>query len=104
MKLLDSEISSNRLLLQPISLKYKQCIFREFTQKITTDMHPRSPQKIYETELFISKSLLEMQNGDNLIVVILKKDSQEFLGCSGILKLLRSLDTEISEESIKELS
>ncbi|WGV28779.1 GNAT family N-acetyltransferase [Halotia branconii CENA392] len=40
-----------------------------------------------ETELFINESLLEMQNGDNLIVVILRKDSQEFLGCSGIHEL-----------------
>ncbi|MEA5502891.1 GNAT family N-acetyltransferase [Halotia wernerae UHCC 0503] len=87
MELLDLKISTLRLLLEPISLKYKQCIFREFTQEITTYMHPRSPQTISETELFINESLLEMQNGDNLIVVILKKDSQEFLGCSGIHEL-----------------
>ncbi|MFN6570581.1 GNAT family N-acetyltransferase [Dendronalium sp. ChiSLP03b] len=87
MKLLNLKISTNRLLLQPISLEYKEVIFREFTEKITTYMHPRSPKDIHETELFISESLLNMQNRNDLVVVILAKDSQEFLGCSGIHKL-----------------
>jgi [ribosomal protein S5]-alanine N-acetyltransferase len=65
-------------------LKYKEDIFREFTEEITTYMHSYPPQMIFETESFISESLLNMQNGDDLILVILRKDSQEFLGCSGI--------------------
>jgi [ribosomal protein S5]-alanine N-acetyltransferase len=84
MKLFLLEIFTNRLLLQPVSMKYKENIFREFTEEITTYMHPRPPQSISETELFINESLLKIQNGDELILVILKKDSQEFLGCSGI--------------------
>lgn len=87
MELLLLEIFTNRLLLQPISLKYKKDIFKEFTEEITTYMHPRPPQTISETESFISESLLNIQNGDELIVGILKKDSQEFLGCSGIHKI-----------------
>lgn len=87
MILLNLKISSDRLLLQPISLEYKEVIFREFTEEITTYMHPRSPQDISETELFISESLLNMQNGNELVVVILEKDSQEFFGCCGIHKL-----------------
>ncbi|MBH8572134.1 GNAT family N-acetyltransferase [Nostocaceae cyanobacterium CENA369] len=87
MKLLNLTISTKRLLLQSISLAYKEVIFREFTEEITTYMHPRSPQNISETELFLSASLSNMQNGDELVVAILDKDSQEFLGCSGIHKL-----------------
>ncbi|MBE9052809.1 GNAT family N-acetyltransferase [Nostocales cyanobacterium LEGE 11386] len=87
MKLLDLEIFTKRILLQPISLKYKEDIFREFTETITTYMHPHPPQVISETELFIHESLREMHNGDNLIVVIVKKDNNEFLGCTGIHKL-----------------
>ncbi|AFZ23291.1 acetyltransferase, ribosomal protein N-acetylase [Cylindrospermum stagnale PCC 7417] len=87
MGLLSLEISANRLLLQPISLKYKEDIFREFTEEITTYLYARPPQVISETELFIDESLLKMQRGENLTVVILKKDSQEFLGCSGILDI-----------------
>lgn len=87
MELLPLEISTNRLLLQPISLKYKEDIFREFTEEITTYLYARPPQVISETELFIHESLLEMQKGENLTVVILKKDDQEFLGCSGIREI-----------------
>jgi RimJ/RimL family protein N-acetyltransferase len=87
MKLLNLTISTKCLLLQSISLTYKEVILREFTEEITTYMHPRSPQNISETELFLSASLSKMQNGNELVVVILDKDSQEFLGCSGIHKL-----------------
>lgn len=84
MELLTLEIPTNRLLLQPITMKYTAEVFREFTEEITTYLYARPPQVISETELFISQSLLEMQKGEKLTVVILKKDSQEFLGCSGI--------------------
>ena len=78
------EIFTNRLLLLPISQKYKEEIFREFTKDITTYMYPRPPQDIVETEEFINDSLGEIQTGNHLVLVILKKDSQEFLGCTGI--------------------
>ncbi|MGM3305540.1 GNAT family N-acetyltransferase [Anabaena sp. WFMT] len=87
MEYLHLAISTNRLLLQPISLKYKEDIFREFTPEITTYLYAAPPREIEDTEFFINESLLEMQKGENLIVVILKKDSQEFLGCSGIYKI-----------------
>ncbi|AFZ57442.1 GNAT family N-acetyltransferase [Anabaena cylindrica FACHB-243] len=87
MEYLHLAISTNRLLLQPISLKYKEDIFREFTPEITTYLYAAPPREIEDTEFFINESLLEMQKGEDLIVVILKKDSQEFLGCSGIHKI-----------------
>ena len=78
------EIFTNRLVLLPISQKYKEEIFREFTKEITTYMYPRPLQDIVETEEFINDSLGEIQTGNHLVLVILKKDSQEFLGCTGI--------------------
>jgi ribosomal-protein-alanine N-acetyltransferase len=87
MEYLHLVISTPRLLLQPISLEYKEDIFREFTAEITTYLYAASPREIGDTEFFINQSLLEMQRGENLVVVILKKDSQEFLGCSGIYKI-----------------
>jgi [ribosomal protein S5]-alanine N-acetyltransferase len=78
------EIFTNRLLLLPISQKYKEEIFREFTKEITTYMYPRPPQNLAETEEFINASLCEIKTGNHLIVVILKKEFQEFLGCCGI--------------------
>lgn len=84
MNLLNLEISTNRLLLKHISLEYKSDIFSEFTAEITRYMIPRSPQDISEIELFINQSIIEVGNGGALIFVILKKSSQEFLGCAGI--------------------
>ena len=90
MNLLNVEILTNRLVLQPISMKYKKDIFSEFTAKITIYMQPRSPQDIAETELFINQSIIEVGNGSALIFVILKKESQEFLGCAGIHDIARN--------------
>ncbi|MBK1988847.1 GNAT family N-acetyltransferase [Sphaerospermopsis aphanizomenoides BCCUSP55] len=87
MEYLHLAISTERLLLQPISLQYKEEIFQEFTAEITTYLYAAPPRRIGDTEFFINQSLLEMQRGENLIVVILKQDSQEFLGCSGIYKI-----------------
>jgi [ribosomal protein S5]-alanine N-acetyltransferase len=84
MELPELEILTNRLLLLPISQKYQEDIFREFTKEVTTYMYPRPPQDLTETEEFINDSLREMQTGNHLVIVILKKDSQEFLGCTGI--------------------
>jgi [ribosomal protein S5]-alanine N-acetyltransferase len=78
------KILSQNLCLLPLSMKYKEEIFQEFTPEITTYMYPRPPKNISETEEFINQSIREMQEGSNLILVILKLDSQEFLGCTGI--------------------
>ncbi|MBV6623940.1 MAG: GNAT family N-acetyltransferase [Rivularia sp. (in: Bacteria)] len=82
--LLNIEIKSNRLLLKSISLAYKKPIFETFTEEITTYMYPRPAKNITETASFIRNSLEGMKNEHELILVILKKNSQEFLGCAGI--------------------
>jgi RimJ/RimL family protein N-acetyltransferase len=84
MNFLSVELSTNRLLLRPISFKYKADIFTEFTEKITIYMHPCPAKDISETEAFISDSIKNMKSGNNLIFVILKKTTEEFLGCAGI--------------------
>ena len=84
MDLLQLEISTSRLLLQTISMKYKEDIFMEFNYKITTYMYTSPPISITETEKFINESLSEIKKGENILLVILKKDSLKFLGCTGI--------------------
>jgi RimJ/RimL family protein N-acetyltransferase len=84
MDLLSVEILTNRLRLKPISMAYKEEIFSEFTEEITIYMYPRSPQHISETEAFIESAILDLAKGCDLRLVILKKDSQEFLGCAGL--------------------
>jgi [ribosomal protein S5]-alanine N-acetyltransferase len=84
MKLLQIEISTNRLLLKPIDMQYKAEIFREFTKEIACYMFPRPANDIFETESFINESIIGLTQGSNLQLVIIKKDTQEFLGCTGI--------------------
>lgn len=90
MNLSNVEISTNRLLLKPIALEYKEEIFSEFTEKITSYMYPRPAKTIAETEAFIQESIEGLKKGTNLQFVILGKNYQEFLGCAG----LHSLDKE----------
>lgn len=71
MNLMNVEISTNRLLLKPISLEYKEDIFSELSAKITKYMIPRSPQNIFfKTKLFINQSIIEVGNGGALSFVI----------------------------------
>jgi len=82
--LLKERIESDRLLLLPISMQYKDDIFREFTSEITTFMYPAPAKDISEIETFIENSLKGLAEGSNLQLVITKKDTQEFLGCAGL--------------------
>jgi [ribosomal protein S5]-alanine N-acetyltransferase len=87
MNLLQIEIITNRLVLIAIGMQYKAEIFREFTEEITTYMYPRAANDISDTEYFIEESLQELREGYNLQLVILKKDTKEFLGCTGIHRI-----------------
>jgi ribosomal-protein-alanine N-acetyltransferase len=87
MELLNVVISTPRLLLKPISPTYQEDIFREFTPEIATYLYANPSPNISDTEFFIQQSLLEMAEGKNLVLVILRKDSQEFLGCTGIQEI-----------------
>lgn len=84
MNLLNVEILTNRLWLRPISIKYKEDIFLEFTEEVTIYMCPRPAKDISETEAFINESIKELKNGVSLGLIILKRQSQEFLGCAGL--------------------
>lgn len=85
--LLETSISSRRLLLQPMSLKYKKVIFREFTDEITVHMTPQPAKHIGETEKFIRDSVENMRKGKELVMAILNKKTKEFLGCAGLHKI-----------------
>ena len=84
MNFLNVKIATPRLLLLPISMKYKEEIFLEFSAEITKYVYPRSPTNISETEAFINDSIAGIKNATDLGLVILNKDNQDFLGCAGI--------------------
>jgi len=82
--LFNERIETVRLLLIPISMKYNEDIFKSFTGEIATYMYPAPAKNISETEDFINNSLKELSEGSALQLVILDKNSQEFLGCAGL--------------------
>lgn len=94
--LLNERIESDRLLLVPISMKYKEEIFKEFSDEIVVYMYPAPAKNISETEEFIKSSLKGLGAGSNLQIVILDKNSEEFLGCAG----LHHVDTKTPEMGV----
>ena len=77
-------IKTKNLYLRGITLDYKDDIFREFTSEITTYMFPSPAEKIEETIEFIETSIKENEEGSNFQIVILHKESKDFLGCGGL--------------------
>lgn len=77
-------ILSNRLKQVSISEVYTEVINREFTSEITTYMYPQPASDRSETEAFIAGAMKTNAAGTNLQLVILDKETGEFLGCSGL--------------------
>jgi len=94
MDLSKTVILTNRLKLIPTCLDYAPEIFKEFTDNITIYMYPKSARKISETETFINTSIQEMENGETLQVIILDKNTSEFLGHGGA-KNLKTVTPEL---------
>lgn len=80
-------IETDRLVLKPISQANADDIFREFTEEITVFMTPVPPKHISETEDFIRDSRSNMERGEELVLVILERRSQEFLGIVGLHRI-----------------
>lgn len=78
------KIETERLKLVPISMEWKMDCFHEFNPEITTYMHHAPPKDPSVVEKFIMESLEELKHGTNLQLVILKKDTNEFLGRVGL--------------------
>lgn len=82
--LLSVKIETPRLILIPIRYKFEEEIFRNFNDEITLYMIPKPAKEIEETRQFIASSIEGLRDGSNLQLIILKKDSSEFIGCVGI--------------------
>jgi len=96
MKTAPITIETPRLLLRSITPDHTEEIFREFTPEITTYMFPKSPDKIEETAAFIESAMKGNEEGHDLQIVILKKDTGEYLGNGGV----HHIDTKTPELGI----
>lgn len=77
-------IAGERIRLVSVSDKFAQEIFQEFTSEVTRFMFPKPPDKFEETVEFISHCRAGMRAGNDLVLVILLKQTDEFLGCCGL--------------------
>lgn len=89
-------IETEHLSLKPISLDYKEEIFREFTPEVTVYMAPKPAESIAETISFIESSMKSNSAGTNFQIVITDKATEEFIGCGG----LHHIDTKTPELGI----
>ncbi|MEO6721484.1 MAG: GNAT family N-acetyltransferase [Ferruginibacter sp.] len=78
------KVNTSRLKLRPVSDKYKIDICNEFTAEITKFMPFNPTGDIKMTEEFIENSRQELLEGASIHFCILKKETNEFLGCCGI--------------------
>jgi RimJ/RimL family protein N-acetyltransferase len=71
---------SERLKLIPISLEYAHDICKHFTAEITRYMWPSAPKSIDEIKQHIETRITKMMNGEDISLMIISKESDEFFG------------------------
>jgi RimJ/RimL family protein N-acetyltransferase len=84
MDLFNVIIETERLLLKPISYDFTEEIYREFTPEVARYMTPKPAETIEETKQMIEESLEGLKIGTNLQMVILNKNTNEFIGLIGL--------------------
>ncbi len=82
--ILHMEINTDRLKLLPINHKFEEDIFNNFTPQVTTYMTPTPAKNIQETRDIISKFLKDWANQTDYVFAITLKDTDEFIGLTGI--------------------
>jgi RimJ/RimL family protein N-acetyltransferase len=80
MDLSNITIKSERLLLEPMSEKYREDVFREFTEDVTQLMFAAPPDTIDTIDERIRINREELKKGTDLNVVVLNNITKEFLG------------------------
>ena len=84
MKLSEVAIVSDRLRQGSITPEYTEYVFLNFTKDVTIYMYPKPADDISETKAFVDRAIAGMEAGSNLQLIILNKETNEFLGCSGL--------------------
>lgn len=77
-------IEGDRVRLVSIHERFTQAIYEAFTADITTYMLPKPPETIEDTRHFVRSSISAFARGNNLQLVILRQETEEFLGCCGL--------------------
>lgn len=81
-------IETSRLLLVPISPKYRQDIFQAFTDCVARYTYPQPTGDMADTDSFIFGSIESVGRGEELQFVAISREPDEFIGCAGLHHLL----------------
>jgi RimJ/RimL family protein N-acetyltransferase len=101
MNLIGLKIKTERLILKPISYDFTEEIDMELTLNITRYMKLNSCEEIENSYQVIKKSLEEIEKGNVLQMVIINKDSKEYLGLIGLYEI-NTLDSFLEIWTKKE--
>lgn len=83
--LLETEITTERLILRPTSVVDIIPIFENFNERVTRFMFPSPAKSSIETAAFIANAIEGMINGTELQLTIIRNDEKrDFLGCAGL--------------------
>lgn len=74
-------IETERLNLVPVAKEHAKEIFQEYREPITQFMNYGAPDNLASVESRIQQRVSDMKAGLQLYMVVLQKDSGEFLGC-----------------------
>ena len=88
-------IETARLYLKPISIDYKDEIFKNFTKEITKYLLSSPVNDISITINFINLSIKQRKKCTDLVLVILNKKTKEFLGIFPIRILVDIFKTSV---------
>lgn len=76
----NEQVETDRLFLVPVSMDYTETMLQELTDEVTKYMAIYSPKSIDEEITFVNKALDKMSQGTDLSLMILDKDTKEYLG------------------------
>lgn len=80
------QISTERLHLEVLSMKYVQEIFKEFTDEVTKTLRSSTPKAIEEEEERVRRSAEKFKQGTEVNFTVADKEGN-FIGCCGIMHL-----------------
>lgn len=80
----DIQFSSDRLSYLVVNDSFKEDIFRELTPTVAKFLPFIPTGKIEDTQGFIDYSLGVLEQGTDITLVAVDKDTKEFIGCCGI--------------------
>ncbi len=80
----DMEILTERLKLVPVNENYKFDIWNESTPEVTEFLPFDRASTVEGTQGFIDFAQMQLRDGKEMAMMILDKDSAEFLGCCGL--------------------